>query len=243
MPMIVTPRFARLGTLFTVAALAISPAMAAPTNGSATNPAATSSTAGSDNNAPAMTTAAPMTTGSSPAAANNNNGPNGTLKQASNGDFRTSQLVGATVYGEDGNSIGTVNDLLLDQQGTIKQAVISVGGFLGIGNKLVAVDWDQLKLQPSQNSHNNNANTMTAAGGAGGAVSTTATAPGVVGAPGNTATGIAGNNAATAANGTTGSASNVGDNVVRTDYSLVMPSATKQTLTKMPSFNYTPDNG
>lgn len=230
--MIIAPRLTRLGTLFAVGALAASPSLAASTNGSVTNPAATARTTAPAGN-PGMTATANT--------ANNNSGPNGTLKQASNGAFRSSQLVGATVYGEDGNSIGTVDDLLLDEQGTIKEAVVSVGGFLGIGNKLVAVSWNQLKLQPSQNSHNNNANNTVTARGAGGA-STSPAASGVVGAPGNIATGIAGN---TPARATSGAAplNVVGNNVVRTDYSLVMPSATKQALTAMPSFNYNPNNG
>lgn len=64
-------------------------------------------------------------------------------------EVRTSKLVGATVYNAQNESVGTVDDVLIshDTKQPV-QAVISVGGFLGIGSKLVAVDYDRLQLGP-----------------------------------------------------------------------------------------------
>ncbi len=62
-------------------------------------------------------------------------------------EVRASKLVGATVYNAQNDSVGTIDDILLshDTKQPV-QAVISVGGFLGIGSKLVTVDYDRLKL-------------------------------------------------------------------------------------------------
>ena len=43
--------------------------------------------------------------------------------------------------------IGTVDDLIVGQDGRISEAVLSVGGFLRIGAKLVAVPYDRLRFE------------------------------------------------------------------------------------------------
>src|SRR5687768_11028544 len=53
--------------------------------------------------------------------------------------IRASKLVGVDIVGANNESIGDVNDLILDQQGMPEAVVIGVGGFLGIGEKNVAV--------------------------------------------------------------------------------------------------------
>jgi len=62
------------------------------------------------------------------------------------GDWRTSKLVGLNVYNNNNESVGSINDLLTDKNGTIKAAVIGVGGLLGVGEHLVAVSFDQIKF-------------------------------------------------------------------------------------------------
>ncbi len=62
------------------------------------------------------------------------------------GDWRTSKLIGLKVYNNSNESIGSISDLLTDKNGAIKAAVIGVGGFLGVGEHLVAVGFDQLKF-------------------------------------------------------------------------------------------------
>ena len=62
------------------------------------------------------------------------------------GSWRTSEVVGLSVYNENNESIGSINDLLTDKSGNIKAAVISVGGFLGVGARLVAVPYDKIKF-------------------------------------------------------------------------------------------------
>jgi sporulation protein YlmC with PRC-barrel domain len=62
------------------------------------------------------------------------------------GDWRASKVVGLNVYNAQNENVGSINDLLLDKSGNIKAAVISVGGFLGMGARLVAVPFDKMKF-------------------------------------------------------------------------------------------------
>lgn len=60
-----------------------------------------------------------------------------------------SELIGADVYGPSGDVIGEVTDLVVNQQDKLGMAVLSVGGFLGIGDKDVALPFDQVKMRPA----------------------------------------------------------------------------------------------
>jgi sporulation protein YlmC with PRC-barrel domain len=62
------------------------------------------------------------------------------------GNWRTSKLVGLNVYNDSNESLGSINDLLTDKNGDIKGVVIGVGGFLGVGEHLVAVPMDKVKF-------------------------------------------------------------------------------------------------
>lgn len=59
--------------------------------------------------------------------------------------LRLGRLLGAAVQNEQGERIGTVDDLVVAPDNRLSLAVISVGGFLGLGGKLVAVPWTQLR--------------------------------------------------------------------------------------------------
>ena len=62
------------------------------------------------------------------------------------GDWRASKVVGVSVYNDNNESLGSINDLLLDKSGNIKAVVIGVGGFLGVGEHLVAIPFDKIKF-------------------------------------------------------------------------------------------------
>ena len=62
------------------------------------------------------------------------------------GNWRASKVVGLNVYNEKNESLGSINDLLTDKTGNIKAVVIGVGGFLGVGEHLVAVPFDKIKF-------------------------------------------------------------------------------------------------
>ena len=62
------------------------------------------------------------------------------------GNWRSSKMVGLNVYNDSNESLGSINDLLTDKNGDIKAVVIGVGGFLGVGEHLVAVAFDKVKF-------------------------------------------------------------------------------------------------
>jgi sporulation protein YlmC with PRC-barrel domain len=62
------------------------------------------------------------------------------------GQWSTGQFVGETVTNQAGENIGDINDVLFDKTGRISTAVIGVGGFLGIGEKSVAVPFSALSF-------------------------------------------------------------------------------------------------
>ena len=67
---------------------------------------------------------------------------------AVDGDNLATKVLGATVYtstSDDADKIGDINDFVIDDNGDIAAAVIGVGGFLGVGEKNVAVDFAELK--------------------------------------------------------------------------------------------------
>lgn len=61
-------------------------------------------------------------------------------------DIRASQLIGMAVRNRAGEEIGEVQDLMIGDDDEVATAVVSVGGFLGIGEKLVAVRYDELRI-------------------------------------------------------------------------------------------------
>jgi hypothetical protein len=58
------------------------------------------------------------------------------------GLYRASSVVGSSVKDLAGKDAGKIEDLLLDHDGHVGYAVVSFGGFLGVGDKLFAVPWD-----------------------------------------------------------------------------------------------------
>jgi sporulation protein YlmC with PRC-barrel domain len=70
----------------------------------------------------------------------------GFVQEQQSTDWRASKVIGATVYGPDNASIGEVNDVLIGNDGKIRAAVIGVGGFLGVGEKSVAIPFESLNI-------------------------------------------------------------------------------------------------
>ena len=65
---------------------------------------------------------------------------------------RASRVIGAAVYNEGNESVGEVDDIVLPANGGAPAiAVVSVGGFLGIGAKLVAVPFERLRTAGERN--------------------------------------------------------------------------------------------
>lgn len=60
--------------------------------------------------------------------------------------YRASKIVGSNVVNDAGETIGKVDDLLVSPDGKQPFAVLSIGGFLGMGTYLVVVPYESLKL-------------------------------------------------------------------------------------------------
>jgi hypothetical protein len=72
------------------------------------------------------------------------------VKQQQTNEWRGSRLIGASIYGPDNSSIGDVNDVLVSGDGNIRAVIVGVGGFLGVGEKDVALPFAALTIQRSQ---------------------------------------------------------------------------------------------
>ena len=60
--------------------------------------------------------------------------------------YRASKVIGSSVLNEANETIGSIDDLLVTRDGKEPYAVLSVGGFLGMGTHLVVVRYDSLKF-------------------------------------------------------------------------------------------------
>jgi hypothetical protein len=66
--------------------------------------------------------------------------------QTVEGGYQASKVIGSSVVNDAGQTIGKIDDLLVTRDGKEPYAVLSIGGFLGIGVKLVVVRYDSLKF-------------------------------------------------------------------------------------------------
>ena len=61
-------------------------------------------------------------------------------------------LIGKTAYGSDQKKVGTINDVIMKQDGSgIEGVIIGIGGFLGLGEHNVALKMDKFSFRPSEN--------------------------------------------------------------------------------------------
>jgi len=133
-------------TLSTIAAAAVLMAStaAAPVFAQ-TSPAAPATTAPA---APAEQTATPSATGDMAGASG------AYLTEQAQNQISANDYIGKSVYNANNESIGDVNDLIFEDKGRIVAAVIGVGGFLGIGEKDVAVPVEKINM--TRDAQNNN---------------------------------------------------------------------------------------
>jgi hypothetical protein len=146
----------QLALLTTVAALAITPALAqSPQSAPEKNPApqAQPSTppAGAPSSAQSPSTSSPSATSPSTmqdksATATKAGAGEKFVNTQTSGQWLASDIMGMNVLGAKEEKIGSVSDLLMDQDGNVLAAVVGVGGFLGIGQKNVAIAFDTMNI-------------------------------------------------------------------------------------------------
>jgi sporulation protein YlmC with PRC-barrel domain len=66
-------------------------------------------------------------------------------------EVSTENMIGRDVYGDNDQDLGEVSDVILDPETKqIRKLVVGTGGFLGIGEKTVAIDIQQVEIRPDQ---------------------------------------------------------------------------------------------
>ena len=69
--------------------------------------------------------------------------------------MRASFLIGANITNMANETVGEINDLVLDKDGKIAAVIVGVGGFLGIGEREVALDYKSLSIKYDPNAKTN----------------------------------------------------------------------------------------
>jgi len=106
----------------------------------AADPAAPAAQAPADTMAQAPAAEAPAATDNTATAAIDK----ATLTEIPAAEIRAEELVGTTVYGAGDDNVGEIGDVVLTSDGKVDAVILDVGGFLGVGEKEVAVGMDNL---------------------------------------------------------------------------------------------------
>lgn len=64
--------------------------------------------------------------------------------------YRASKMLGAPVYDDNKHKLGTIDDLIVSPKDSVTYAILSIGGFAGIGKHLVAMPFSNLKVVDEQ---------------------------------------------------------------------------------------------
>ena len=103
----------------------------------------------------ALATAANPSTGQAPAVDDGASGANpasptkgASLQQFSQADLR--RILGKEVRSASDQAMGRIVDLLVDEAGQPRAAIIDFGGFLGVGTRKIAIDWSALRFDTAK---------------------------------------------------------------------------------------------
>ncbi len=100
----------------------------------------------------AQTTSTPATSTAAPTAEQGKSAGKPEFVTAQRPDqWLASKFKGTEIVGADGKKIGAVSDILFDRTGKIEAFVVSVGGFLGMGAKDVALTPASFEVMPGTN--------------------------------------------------------------------------------------------
>jgi len=123
---------------------ALAPAFAQTNNAAPATPAAPTAPAETNTMAPAPSAGSDMSAA----------GDATYLTEQSETQVSANDYIGKQIYNANNESIGDVNDLILEENGGIVAAVVGVGGFLGIGEKDVALPMSKISM--ARDAENNN---------------------------------------------------------------------------------------
>jgi sporulation protein YlmC with PRC-barrel domain len=86
------------------------------------------------------------TNGGTTGSAGNGNMGSGTFVTVPNGDDLSSKVVGLDIYNNSNQDIGQIKDIAMSENGRTQAYVVSVGGFLGMGEHYVAINPSAVKV-------------------------------------------------------------------------------------------------
>ena len=151
--------------------------------------------------------------------------------------WRASKLEGVDVYNDRNEKIGDISEVLVDRQGKVEAVVIGVGGFLGLGQRDVAVPFDQLRWQVNERQNTAAAPSTQAARNADTTASTSTARPAASAAPA-TGAGAMGSTATAPRQNDVGIADTRYDQNRDYPARAVLAGATKDQLKSAPEFQY-----
>ncbi len=127
----------------------------------ATTPAAPASPGMQTPADPGATTESTTKTMPAPDTSAANTGATGEyLTQQTDTQVSANEFIGQPIYNAENENIGDINDLIIEEKGGIVAAVVGVGGFLGIGEKDVAVPMDKITITHEADSNDVKLTTM-----------------------------------------------------------------------------------
>jgi sporulation protein YlmC with PRC-barrel domain len=68
-------------------------------------------------------------------------------------EMRASKLIGTRVLNSANETVGDVNEIVLTKDGKVAAVILGIGGFLGIGEREVAVNFNSIAMTRDQNNN------------------------------------------------------------------------------------------
>ena len=68
-------------------------------------------------------------------------------------EMRASKLIGTTVVNAANETVGDVNEIVLTKDGKVAAVILGVGGFLGIGEREVAINFNSVRMNRDKNNN------------------------------------------------------------------------------------------
>ncbi|MFZ0559727.1 MAG: PRC-barrel domain-containing protein [Methylovirgula sp.] len=68
-------------------------------------------------------------------------------------DKDVESILGREIYSPTGEDMGKIVDVLVDHAGQVRAAIIDFGGFLGVGTRKIAVDWQAIRFAEGNSDH------------------------------------------------------------------------------------------
>jgi sporulation protein YlmC with PRC-barrel domain len=93
--------------------------------------------------------AIPVVAGAEDTTAGAGQGVSVTPLAAASSEIDANKLIGRNIKNPQGDTVGEINSVAIDKDGKVRSVIVGVGGFLGVGEKNVALPWDSLTVSKS----------------------------------------------------------------------------------------------